>query len=299
MKRYTCIIIIAVSISISHASGQTNSHDVSSILSDLFTRILNTNQDPERLRLNDSIQLIIDNYAASDSVFAHRFSNIRFLGQILSPDSKLKIITWNLILREGKNKYFCYIISKGNKGEKNKVYKLTGENKNEDIQTDKKYTDKDWYGALYYSIEPFSKDKVIHYLLLGIDYGDLSYTRKIIEVLTFTPEGGIIFGNDCFIKDKEVSSRVIIEYSSEAVVILRMKNRRCVVFDHLVSISGKKNNRENLGSEYSYDAYALKKGIWYFITNIDVRNKKNMDVKNIKKSVAARNKNRLELEYKK
>ena len=97
-------------------SGQTKSPDISPLLENLYYRILYTNNDAERIRLNDSVRLIINSYVASDSVFKHKFTNLRYLGQIVSPDSRLKIINWNLILRDGSNKYFCYFIKKGREG---------------------------------------------------------------------------------------------------------------------------------------------------------------------------------------
>jgi hypothetical protein len=275
MKRYTYIIIVLLLISALQTNCRAVSPDTSVVLESLFRRILNTNSDAERIRLNDSVKVIIDSYSASDSVLVHKFSHLRYLGQILSSDSKVKIITWNLILREGGNKYFCYIIRKGNRGEPNKIHKLTGENRDESPAADSTYLEKDWYGALYYALQPFKKDKQIHYLILGIDYGNSSTARKIIDVMTFTPEGDILFGNKCFRKDDNLSSRIVIEYFSEGVISLRMLSPKTVVFDHLASISDdQKSSPENLGSEYSFDGYTLKKGLWRFISNVDARNKK-------------------------
>jgi hypothetical protein len=274
MRRYSFIILAFFLLSVPQANLKAASPDASALLESLFRRILNTNNDNERMRLNDSVKVIIDSYAASDSVFTHKFS-VRYLGQITSPDSKVKIINWNLILREGGNKYFCYIIRKGVRGEPNNIHKLTGENREESPASDTLYTEKDWYGALYYALQPFKRDKETHYLLLGIDYGNSTITRKIIDVMTFTPEGGIIFGNNCFIKDKDISSRVIIEYFSEGVITLRMLSAKSVVFDHLASISDdQKSGPEYMGSEYSFDGYTLKKGLWRFVTKVDARNKK-------------------------
>ncbi len=275
MRRYTFIIIAAFILSIPQTNCASPSPGTAALLENLFRRILNTNKDIERIRLNDSVQVIIDSYAASDSVFVHKFSGLRYLGQILSPDSKVKIITWNLILSESGNKYFCYIIRKGPRGKPNIIHKLIGENREERPAVDRVYSEKDWYGALYYALQPFKKEKQTHYLILGLDYGNSTITRKIIDVITFTPEGGIIFGNNCFRKGENLSSRVVIEYFSEGVITLRMLSAKSVVFDHLASISDdQKSDAEFMGSEYSFDGYALKKGFWRFVSNVDARNKK-------------------------
>jgi hypothetical protein len=275
MRRYTYIIIAVLLLYSQQTFSRADSPVTSVLLANLFGRILNTNNDSEKIRLNDSVQVIIDSYAASDSVLTHKLPGIRNLGQIASPDLKVKIITWNLILREGGNKYFCYIIKKGARGETNKVCKLMGENREESPAIDRIYTEKEWYGALYYALQPFKKEKETCYLVLGIDYGNSSVTRKIIDVLTFTPDGGIVFGNNCFIKDEKPSSRVVIEYFSEGVITLRLLSPKSVVFDRLATISDdNKSGAEYLGSEYSFDGYALKKGFWRFVSNVDARNKK-------------------------
>lgn len=275
MRKFTFITIAVFLFSIPQTNSRASSPDTPILLGNLFRRILNTNDDIERIRLNDSVQVIIDSYAASDTAFTHKFSGLRYLGQIVSSDSKVKIITWNLVLRDSANRYFCYIIRKGDHGEKNKVHKLTGKSREEGPVSDTTYPENDWYGALYYSLQPFKKDKETLYLILGVDYANLTTTRKIIDVMTFSPGGDIIFGNNCFMKDEKVSSRVVIEYFSEGVITVRMLSSKIVVFDHLASISGdQKNEAKLLGSDYFYDGYTFKKGFWRFTTNVDARNKK-------------------------
>jgi hypothetical protein len=277
MKKHTYILILSILCFLPGgiAAGNPQPSKYQALLESLFTRILNTNSDSIRISLNDSVRVLIDSYTASDSVIDHKFNKLRYLGQIKSPDSKVKIITWNLPLRESANKYFCYIIKKGARGGKNTLYKLYGENRDETPDTNRNYSAKDWYGALYYAIEPFSSGKELHYLLLGLDYGNSMITRKIIDVLTFTKSGDIVFGNNCFSRGNTISSRVIIEYSSEGVITLRLHNPKLVVFDRLAPISDdKKDDPGNMGSEYSFDGYRLKKGLWRFVSNLDVRNRK-------------------------
>jgi hypothetical protein len=269
MRLKPYIHFILALILFSTLKGHSQSKDISIILKNLYDRILYSNNDVEKLRLNDSIHLLIDNYVTSDSVFVHKFSNLRYLGQITSPDSKLKIINWNLILRDGSNKYFCYLIRKGEKGKGNKVYKLNGSHSDNPIKTNRSYSEKDWYGALYYAIKPYKND----YVVLGIDNSSLFQTRKIIDVLSFTPEGGLLFGKSCFIKGKETKLREVLEYSSEGVVSLRFKSQKLIVFDHLdVFSAGHENNTESYGAGLSFDGYKLKKGNWEFISNIDAKN---------------------------
>lgn len=273
LKQYITILSFLMIMSV--VSGQTKSPDIAPLLENLYSRILYTNNDAERIRLNDSIRLLINSYVTSDSIFKHKFTNLRYLGQVDSPDSRLKIINWNLILRDGSNKYFCYFIMKGGKGEQNKIYSLAGENHVEAIRTDKTYTDKDWYGALYYDIQQFRKNDKTYYIILGIDYGNILINRKIIDVLSFPEGGSLLFGNDCFIKEQEKKFREVLEYASEGIMTLRIHSKKMIVLDHLVSFAGGQNeNPENTGAGLTFDAYVLKRGVWKYVNNVNVKNKK-------------------------
>jgi len=272
MNHKIYFIILVVLFLTPSGTGNAQQPGTEEILGNLFSRILDTRDDAERIRLNDSITLIIESYVASDMIFSHRFENLRYLGQILSPDSRIKLVTWNLILTDGTNRYFCYLIRKGDQKLENKIYKLTGINMDEAPRTDITYSQDDWYGALYYSIQPFRMEREIYYAVLGLDYGSLLLSRKIIDVISFTDKGEIIFGKNCFIREDLTKHRVVLEYSADGIVTLRFNNKKTIIFDHLVPVSsGQQNNPESYGAEFSFDAYVLKKGLWRFVRNIDVK----------------------------
>ena len=127
----------------------------STVLEELFNRLVDNYDDNDRIRINDSIRLIIDSYVKSDTVFNHRFTNLRYLGQIMSPDSLIKIITWNLVLANKPGTYFCYFIKKQESGKENRIYRLSASYNQNLVKTDTIYTESDWYGALYYDLKPF------------------------------------------------------------------------------------------------------------------------------------------------
>jgi len=274
MRRTIAYIIIITSISTSLARGQITANDAPQVLGKLYGRLINNFDDNDRIRINDSIRLIIDSYVSSDTLFNHRFNNLRYLGQITSPDSLLKIITWNLVLRSSPSRYFCYFIRKSEPGGKNRVYRLTGIYREAPVKTDTIYSETDWYGALYYDIKPYINDDKRYWVLLGIDYGNSFITRKIIEVLSFTPENSIIFGRKWFVSGEGIKYRDVFEYASNGMMSLKFTSDSSIVFDHLVSFSpALKDDRQYYGPDYSYDAYNFKNGSWRLTINVDVRNK--------------------------
>jgi len=242
-------------------------------LEKLFLRLSGSRYDSIRLQINDSIKTIISSYVESDSIFTHKFRNIRFLGQIISSDSRVKIITWNLVLSTGKSRYFCYFIKKEQKGEKNRVFSLTAQYTDDPIRKDVDYNESNWYGALYYDIRPFKHRGTVSWILLGIDYGNPLVTRKIIDVLNFAEDGSILFGMKWFKSGEQLLSREVFEYSSDGIMSLRFNSRNSIVFDHLVPINPlQRGEKQNFGSDYSFDAYIFEKELWNLKINVDARN---------------------------
>jgi hypothetical protein len=218
--------------------------------------------------------VIIDSYVKSDSVFRHNFKNVRFLGQITSPDSALKIINWNLYLRNRPGIYNTYIIKKNINGTPNSVHNLISAYRTEVMKSDTVYCKDDWYGALYYGIRPQIINGVKCWILLGIDYGNPEITRKIIDILSFSRDEKIIFGMKSFEAEKELRYRAVFEYSSEATMTLRFEGDDSIIFDHLVPFSPELvNQRQYYGPHYTYDAYVLEGVTLKFKSNFDARNK--------------------------
>lgn len=273
MKRISLLIIIFLFLIYNCINGQTDTKRIAGDLEGMFRRLRENLSSSEKLAINDSLKLIIENYASSDIVFNHRF-DLRYLGQIISPDSLVKIITWNLILEDGGNRYFCYIIRRPVRGAKNNIYKLAGIYNAAPIRSDTIYSESNWYGALYYDIRPFVTGKEINHVLLGIDYGNTLITRKVIDVLSFDSGNGLVFGKKCFTDGMLIMPRVVFEFAATAVMTLRFNTDESIIFDHLSPFSPElKGNRQFYGPDFSFDSYTLENGLWRLKSNIDIRNK--------------------------
>jgi hypothetical protein len=274
MRQLILILIICTFFSPGNASSQPPVNNTAEVLEKLYSRLVDNFDDANRLQINDSIRLIIDRYVVSDTVFNHRFSNLRYLGQITSPDSLLKIITWNLLLTSGPSRYYCYFIRKQAAGKENKIYRLTADYTEDPIVTDTIYYQNDWHGALYYDLKPYHANDNKCWILLGIDYGNPFISRKIIDVLSFTPENTIVFGKKWFASGENLKFREVFEYASNGMMSLRFSSDSSIVFDHLVPFSpDMTNDRKYYGPDYSFDAYIFKNGIWKLTVNVDARNK--------------------------
>jgi hypothetical protein len=273
MRSYFLYLILSVFLTTGIAKCQVPVEETPQVLEDLFDRLINNFNDNDRIRINDSIRLILDNYVKSDTVFTHRFTNLRYLGQITSPDTLVKIITWNLVLENEPGRYFTYFIKKQEKNEKNKIYRLSASYSEKSILVDTSYSGANWYGALYYDLKPYIFENKHFWVLLGIDYGNADISRKIIDVLSFTEDDSILFGKKMFIEGDQKKYRAVFEYASNAMMTLRFRSDNSIVFDHLVPFSSvRKDDRQYYGPDYSFDAYKLENGIWKLVVNVDVRN---------------------------
>jgi hypothetical protein len=239
----------------------------------LYKRLLTNFNDSDRVRINDSIVPIIDNYVKSDSIFYHRFKNLRYLGQITSPDSVIKIVTWNLVLADLPGRYYCYLIKKNDEGSGNKILKLVTNYKENKILTDTIYSESNWYGALYYDIRPCKISGRQYWMMTGIDYGNPYISRKLIDILSFNDNGSLKFGMKCFVAGQDIKYRDVFEYASNGMMTLRFRSDKSIVFDHLVPFTpSQKDDRQYYGPDYSYDAYDFENGFWKLKINVDARN---------------------------
>ena len=273
MRKIYWIILILIIIPF-NVMSQSHFDPLEQDLEKQFLRIRERVGDIRKIEINDSIQQAIDRYASSNTIFRHRFENIRFLGQLISSDSLVKLITWNLLLDDGTNNYYCYLITRNNKSETGKLIKFTGKHRGDPLRTDTTYTLSDWYGALYYDMNPFLFNGFTRYILLGIDYGNSLTTRKVIDVLTISQDGGLRFGLNCFISGKAQKYREVFEYAPSAVMSLKFESDKSIVFDHLSPFSPEmKGNFQYYGPDFSFDSYNFEKGFWIFKSDIDIRNK--------------------------
>jgi hypothetical protein len=239
------------------------------VITGLFSRLTESTNDPERQQINDSIKQFAREYAASETVFSFNY-DARYLGQVTSPDSLVKIITWNLLLESGKNEFFCFLVKKEtNTG--NSISELTGEFSDKPLLSDTTYTISDWYGALYYDIHPLPDGKKNCWVVLGLDYGSSDISRKIVDVISFEGQKPV-FGKKLFRDPEGLKYRHVFEYSSLGSMTLRFASDSTIVFDHLVPIF-QDRGKTYLGPDFSYDSYTFSDGKWIFKLNVDARNK--------------------------
>jgi hypothetical protein len=273
-KKDLLVLLLSFIVCTGTANAQSGYIITGRSLERLFNNLAFSEDNTEKKILNDSIVDLIQQYINTDSVFYHRFNNLRFLGQITSPDSLVKIITWNVAYSGGIQYYYCYLLSRPAEKDKVNKFKLSAMSGTSQIRKDTTYSLNDWYGALYYDIKPVTLENEKVYILLGIDFKDFFLTRKVIEILKFDDGEKIVFGKPVFISADKKYYREVFEYSSTASMTLRFDEGGEIVFDHLSPFSPEyKDNFQYYGPDFSYDSYALENGRLILKQDVDIRNK--------------------------
>lgn len=266
-----CLLIILSGFNVSR--GQEVLDKTVPDLSSLFSRLLLVKSDSQRIAVNDSIEAALCKSCQSTDIFKYRFNNIRNLGQITSPDSAIKILTWNLVLSEQPGKYFCYLIHRNKEKMTNDLFRLKADYSEKVPDENYIYGSSNWYGALFYDIRKLPMTGGEKWVLIGLDLGNRLITRKIIDVLSISPNNELSFGDPRFLSGDTLTSRVIFQYSAYGAMTLRFSSDTSMVFDHLVPFEpGLTGKMQFYGADYSFDAFVFEKNMWRRKRNVDVRN---------------------------
>jgi hypothetical protein len=116
-------------------------------------------------------------------------------------------------------------------------------------------------------------------VLLGWKGHNQNSQQKVIDVLRFAKNGSPVFGDDIIkLKDK-TQHRMVFEYTSQAVMMLRyLSDKKWIVYDHLAAPNARsEGNFEVYGPDLSYDGLKYRRGKWILMEKIDLRNEASME----------------------
>lgn len=242
---------------------------------------------------SDSLRLISSNIFYDEmksllsyqNTFSFVFDSLTSISVLKSKDGLIKMYTWILpAVDRNKYSYFGFIQILNKKTKQVELVELHEKKYDNEETIYKTLPANEWYGALYYKmIEKKIKGKTC-YTLLGWHGNNNKTTRKIIDVLTFKDQLPQ-FGMPLFKTGKRPVSRIIFEFTSQAVMKLNVDDRKkMIVFDHLSPAAGAQPNQfEFYGPDFRYDGLQFKKGYWQLKKDIDLRNPRSYDAKEGKK----------------
>ncbi len=219
-----------------------------------------TNQD--KINANNRFKEYLLETIQYPASYDFSFVTLSSLGIITSPDNAFKLYSWNVEMEDASNRFFCYLVRKGKRNQKNKVIEFL-EKTSISPKSQEVLTENNWYGSLYYKIIPMDKGSKKTYTLLGWrSNGTLSHS-KLIDVISIHGTH-VKFGDLVFKNKRELNRRVCFEYSKKSMMSLKYEaNFERIIFDHLSPESPSMNGfYEYYVPDMSHDAYLYEDGKW-------------------------------------
>jgi hypothetical protein len=206
-----------------------------------------------------------------ENSYKYPFSRLKSLSILAPPDSSFRIFTWQLFVNDSTYRYYGAI--QMNRRELQLFPLIDRSFEFNTFPTAERLTADKWYGALYYNLRQFDTPKGRHYLLTGYDAFEFFDKRKVLEVLSFDPQGVPVFGADVFDMTAQpmpiIPLRHHIEYSAEANCKLNWDELyQMILFDHLLTVPSPFGRDFTHVPDGSYDGFKWEKGRWKFVSKV-------------------------------
>lgn len=231
MKRILCyIILIALCFS---SYGQKDKGMEFRIWEDsliqLRDQVMNEPDETTRLAMNEDFMTLLEEVLQMPNSFKFAWDSVKNFSVLASPDNNFKIFTWYVMKKDYSidNFGFIQVYNEGRK--KYVLFPLYDKRSTIDYPKTMVGNHNRWYGAVYYTIIPVKTKDFTYYTLLGWNGNNIFTNQKIIEVLHFNKETVPVFGARIFKNYPERVSRVIFEYSKNAVLHLNYEHQQYAV----------------------------------------------------------------------
>ncbi len=172
--------------------------------------------------------------------FYYPFKKLEDKIHILYPeDRKFRIINWLVAPSEYLRRYYGVVQPAGKESRYYPMIDYSEKfNKNEETLIS---GGDQWYGCEYYRIMSYTAQGQSLYLLFGFSSNGMASNKKILDVLSFTPDGPVFGAPVFFVPDASgqrlvQQSRMILEYKKNVQVSLNYDaDKKMIMFDRLVS----------------------------------------------------------------
>ncbi len=182
-----------------------------------------------RLSMNEDFMSLLEEALQTPNSFKFAWDSVRNFSVLASPDNNFKIFTWYVMKDDYSVENFGFIQVYNEGRKKFVLFPLYDKRGTMDYPKTMVGSHNRWYGAVYYCLIPVRTKDMTYYTLLGWNGNDLFTNQKVIEVLHFNKETVPVFGARIFKNYPEKVSRVIFEYSKNAVLHLNYEQQQYAV----------------------------------------------------------------------
>jgi hypothetical protein len=275
--KYVLILLFALSYTAHAQIKDTLSRDT---LNDLQIRMMGLGEhmilsESENERLVSGYHFIKHmNYALRvNGSYQFKFDSLKSISIIYSPDNVFRIITWNLVLNEGRFHYYGIIQYNPDYTRKLKdttnlrpFYPLIDRSEKFTNVLDTTVDNNFWWGATYYKIIPVKYKKQTYYTLIGWNGHTAISNKKVVESLYFE-QNKPVFGAPIFdLQYTKPIKRMVFEYANKASMTLRYEEKKgYLIYESVVPTRPQDQGHPETylpDGSYDYLIFNKKKGIW-------------------------------------
>jgi len=265
-------------------------------MAELLAVVFRGESEQVRYNANNRFVALLKETLVEDGAFDYPFQRLP-LRILMPPDRKFRMFNW-VVPREHGMEFFAVMMVRAQRTGELRIIQLVDESETIFDRANVVLGAENWYGAYYRQvIQTEGAGGRKHYTLLGWNGNDPAINRRIIEVLTFRPNGDPVFGAAVFTNHRgrrERFVRKVFEHSRRGSMILRYdvqafvepaptrRNPQAVrfvetnmiVFDHLVPQTPDMRGRREvyIASGGLYHGYVWQNNRWHLKTDIRARN---------------------------
>lgn len=260
-----CLLHSAILISQENLSDLSNKEQSLKLR---FDSVRKPGSDSVRLVWMDQFRDSLARLLESPASFNYPFDSLKNIGRIESPDQFFRLFSWNMLIGTDSFKNYCIIQFKPQKNSSCRIAVLH-DNSEIDQAGNLALTSKNWYGALYYRIIPFTSGGKTYYTVLGLDTYSPYISKKVIDIL-YINNDEVFLGAPLFNAKGKTFSRVVFSFSARISMMLNYDERlKTIVFDHLSPSDPRYAGQfEYYGPDFSYDGFLLTKDHWEFVEDV-------------------------------
>lgn len=237
-------------------------------LKEIAPKFIAAATDAERTEAAWQVYRTLDTLLSLPESFDYGWDSLRTktISILSAPDHKVRIYTWNLILKDGSFKHFGYLQTRRKKNLETYPLLDTTAIQSKEI-VDEELDPSTWPGALYYKLIPFKKGRKTRYLLFGFDGNTINSNKAVMEVLWISKTAPV-FGFPAFRQgedDPSAECRVIMECHNDVKLSFYYEEeKQIVIADKLVpSFPEAKDDPYYYIPSGDYDIYKRnRKGTW-------------------------------------
>jgi hypothetical protein len=191
-------------------------------LAQLFDTVSRGSNHHIRYNANAKFLTLLKSTLAEDGAIDYPFSSVR-CEKLMPPDKKFRLFNW-MVRRDEGMEFFAVMMVYNERSKAYQIVQLVDESETVFDLPNAILGKDNWYGAYYTQVIQTEAGGRKHYTLLGWNGNDRTVNRRLIEILTFKPNGDLVFGANVFSNhrgQRERFVRRIFEYNSQGSMILR------------------------------------------------------------------------------